>query len=139
MSLSLTLSLQFMTAEKPDPPPSSVSRHNPEAHPGETAPDPTGRRRFMRTNVSLPVELHHAGADVEGQTENLSPGGVFVRTTLACAEGETIELSIQLPNSAHITAHGTVRWVRAAQGASVPAGLGIEFVDLQSHGALSHH
>jgi Tfp pilus assembly protein PilZ len=52
--------------------------------------------------------------------------------------GETIELSIELPNSSHITARGTVRWVRAMRGTEVSPGLGIEFMDLQTHGALSH-
>jgi uncharacterized protein (TIGR02266 family) len=93
----------------------------------------------MRTNVSLHVELKRGDTREEGQTENLSPGGVFVKTTLSCPVGETIELSIELPNSSHITAHGTVRWVRAQTGTAVSAGLGIEFMDLQTHGALSHH
>ena len=93
----------------------------------------------MRTNVSLPVQLQRGELQEKGQTENLSPGGVFVATPLDCPVGETIELSIQLPNSSHITAHGTVRWVRPLRGSDVSAGLGIEFVDMQSHGALSQH
>jgi Tfp pilus assembly protein PilZ len=116
-----------------DEPPKSGS-HDPEAHPQSAAPDPTGRREFVRTSVVLTVEIVSQGTTYPGTTENLSPGGVFVCSEHLLEPDENVDLLIHLPNASTITAHGVVRWIRAAHAAPGGAGMGIQFRKLE--GAL---
>lgn len=128
-----------MAADISDPPPASTSRHDPEAHPAEAAPDPTGRRKFMRTNVELPVQFLHTESPRQGLTENLSPGGVFVRSDWSCEVGQVVHLTIRLPNASRITAHGIVRWVRPSKPENPKPGMGIEFTELDGGGPTAPH
>ncbi len=122
-----------MQTDSTDLPPSSRSghKHDPEAHPQLACLDPTGRRKFVRTNIELAVELCIEGQSFAASTENLSPGGVFVRTDQSLQVGETVDLLIVMPNRSQITAHGVVRWVRSAALVPAGAGVGIQFLQLE--------
>jgi Tfp pilus assembly protein PilZ len=111
-----------------------ISRHDPEAHPHTAAPDPTGRREFVRTVIDLPVEIPTSEAKYLGQTENLSPGGAFVRSAFVIATGERIDLVITMPNASQVTAHGIVRWVREAHPTNPGPGMGIQFLQMEGMG-----
>lgn len=113
-------------------PSSNANRHDPEAHPQASAPDPTGRRKFQRTDIQLEVSLSVAERVAAGRTENLSPGGVFVATDFLLQVGQEIDVTITLPNDRKIVAHGQVRWVRERSAASAaPAGMGIQFEQIE--------
>lgn len=109
----------------------TAHRHDPEAHPQSATPDPTGRRKFLRTNIELPVDLLVFDERHVGTTENLSPGGVFVRCPPVLQVGETVDLTITMPNRSRISAHGVVRWVRAPEQDAQDGGVGIQFLQLE--------
>ncbi len=100
----------------------------PLPRPKNSAPDPTGRRRFDRKDIQLDVSLYSDSNFYAGFTENLSAGGVFVATHNLRPIGEKIDVTITLPNDKQIVAHGVVRWLREFNEASdAPPGMGIQF------------
>jgi hypothetical protein len=87
-----------------------------------TAPDDFGqRRRFTRRDVQLAARVRVGQAELEATTENISPGGAFLRVKLP---EDTVDLlaSIDLPHGRGLYVQAKVRWRRAS-----PPGVGIEF------------
>jgi hypothetical protein len=85
-------------------------------------PDDFGqRRKFTRRDVRLPARVLADGRELEGTTENISPGGAFLSVELP---KETVDLfaSIELPQGRGLFVQAKVRWRRAN-----PPGVGIEF------------
>jgi uncharacterized protein (TIGR02266 family) len=110
---------------------------------GHAAPEQ--RRQNPRFRVELDVTLGSDHNFYAGLTENLSAGGVFVATHLVKSIGESIELSIRVPETQElIEATGVVRWTRDYNESSdVSPGMGIQFVHVDPaaneiiHGFLS--
>ncbi len=113
------------------------SHHDPEAHPQEASPDPTGRRKFVRTVIDLAVEIRIEDEAHQARTENLSPGGAFVCTTHLLEPGETLDLIITMPNQSLVTAHGVVRWVRPQDVAPQGSGMGIQFLQMEGGNVMN--
>jgi uncharacterized protein (TIGR02266 family) len=71
-----------------------------------------------------------------GLSENLSEGGVFVATHVFRQIGETLDVTLTLPNSKPIHTVGEVRWIREVTGnADAPPGIGLQFVLLTDEDA----
>ena len=64
-------------------------------------------------------------------TVNLSKGGMFLATDNPPKVGERVHLAFNIPGLVHpLRVMGEVKWARNEQGDDVPAGAGIEFVEL---------
>ena len=79
------------------------------------------RRRFARRPVELEATLRVGAQELRAVTENISPGGAFLRVRLPDGAKEVVA-SIGLPHGRDILVKAKVRWRRAD-----PPGVGIEF------------
>ena len=79
------------------------------------------RRRYARRPVQLQTRLRIGSQEIEAITENISPGGAFLRVVLPEPAREVIA-DIGLPHGKHLHVRAKVRWRRPD-----PPGVGIEF------------
>ena len=105
---------------------------------------PAQRRKHERVTVFIPVKIFKHGKQVgRGEVEDLSLGGVYIRTTVPAGIGDNIQIEFQfagmksvlgtvvevnhIDQNAPIRAlqKGSVRWDRTG-------GFGIEFSELSS-------
>jgi hypothetical protein len=79
------------------------------------------RRRYTRREVQLPARVRAGGRELAATTENISPGGAFLRVQLP---EDTVDLfaSIELPHGRGLHVRAKVCWRRAN-----PPGVGVEF------------
>jgi len=113
-------------SEIPLQPPGSAVR------PQQPTSDYSHRRKYERKDIQLDVSLYSDHNFYAGFTENLSAGGVFVATHNLLKIGETIDVTVTLPNDKQVVAHGVVRWLREYNEASdAPPGMGIQFLSMQ--------
>jgi hypothetical protein len=85
-------------------------------------PDEFGqRRRHTRRDVQLQASVRVGNQELPATTENISPGGAFLRVELP-GDTEDLLASIQLPHGRGLHVHAKVRWRR-----SNPPGVGVEF------------
>ena len=80
-----------------------------------------GRRRFARRPVQLDARLRVGSQELKAVTENISPGGAFLRVVLPESAKEVIA-TIGLPHGKELHVRAKVRWRRPD-----PPGVGIEF------------
>ncbi len=101
------------------------------------APRPRNARRHDRKSALIPVLVRAAGNKVQAgqrlQTDDLSEGGLFLRSDLLLEVGEDLTLEIHLPAGRVTVASGRVAWVTRGSGRKSMAGMGIEFARLSSH------
>jgi uncharacterized protein (TIGR02266 family) len=112
--------------------------------PGSAPPEPTSdtdRRAQPRFDVSVTVTLFGDHNFYLGLSENISEGGLFVRTQNILPIGSTIRIEFSLPTSAvPLSLAGEVRWVRSPNAChpehenfgsggddSIKPGMGIQF------------
>ncbi len=94
-------------------------------------PDPEHRREHSRFHVDLDVTVGSDHNFYAGFAENLSAGGVFIATHKLKPVGSKIELTINLPDGAQLSAAGQVRWIRVFNELSdTPPGMGVQFSSL---------
>lgn len=89
-------------------------------------------QRKPRIYTRCEVELERLGQRAAGESENLSRGGVFVRTQVAIAPGSVVELVIRLPGGGDLCVISKVVHVLDAKTARTLGrhpGIGFEFVD----------
>lgn len=79
------------------------------------------RRKYSRRAVQLPARLRAGVQELLAVTENISPGGAFLRADVPLTESELLA-SIDLPQGRRLHVRAKVRWHRAE-----PPGVGIEF------------
>ena len=93
-------------------------------------------RVHRRIHVQIDVTLMSESQLYTGLSENLSEGGVFVATHVFRKIGETVDLTLMLPDSKPIHTVGQVRWVREVTGnADAPPGIGVQFTLLTDQDA----
>ncbi len=80
------------------------------------------RRKFSRRQVALATRLRYGDEEVSAVTENISPGGAFLRVQLPETAREVVA-AIDLPHGRDVRVRAMVRWRRAGE----PPGVGIEF------------
>lgn len=96
------------------------------------------RRAHARVVVRLPAELYNFSTAPDGTryrraypclVSDISAGGAALYTDAPTAVGETLELSILLQGSKHLTLRGDVCWGRpAARGSGFTWYTGLQFV-----------
>ena len=79
------------------------------------------RRRFARRPVQLKARLRVGAQELRAVTENISPGGAFLRVALPPNAQELIA-AIELPHGKQLRVRAKVRWRRPD-----PPGVGVEF------------
>jgi hypothetical protein len=87
------------------------------------------RRRHRRTVVRWPATLLTSQTQIEGQIENVSPGGAFICFTEARPLEWDLRLVIQPSNHPTINAVAKVIWstVFTTDGGSPSFGVGVQF------------
>ena len=92
-------------------------------------PLPTGaeRRTATREPVAFEIKVTSDADLYTGVTENLSEGGVFVRSAAPPAIGTRVHLRFTIPGGgSEVALDGEVRWHRT--GAGDASGYGVRFV-----------
>jgi len=101
-------------------------------------PEPVFRK--IRIPFIQRAVLVHAGGREELFLIDLSLRGVFVERPEPLPEGEEVEITFHLPgNELPISAHCRTAWWRgpdmALRSKTLPAGLGLEFIDVDGEAA----
>jgi len=65
-------------------------------------------------------------------TVDLSKGGIFISTPEPLGSGSEVNMSIHIPGHGELEVKGVVKWVRSDESESEKAGMGIEFVNVDS-------
>ena len=86
----------------------------------------TDKREHNRIPVSLKVSYLSKGDLAKDLVTDLSPGGLFIRTSRPLPIGTEVDLEVQIADEdPPITVRGKVVWLRAKSGPH--EGMGIEF------------
>ena len=72
-----------------------------------------------------------AAGVIEGETENLSLHGAFIRCQKPLELGERLFVIVKLPSNPPIRSHAEVLWSRVprAYGEGISPGMGIKFIN----------
>jgi PilZ domain len=68
------------------------------------------RREMSRIYVTWPITVITDGGTIEGESVNITPSGVFVRSKQVLKENETYQLIIKLPNKKQVLLKGKLVW-----------------------------
>ena len=90
-----------------------VESHHPAAH--------AQRRRHKRRPVQLHAVVRLGSKEISALTENISPGGAFLRVNLPETTKDFVA-RIDLPHGRDLRVRAKVRWRRIE-----PPGVGVEF------------
>jgi Tfp pilus assembly protein PilZ len=92
------------------------------------------RRRYLRYAVRCPCWLESEQATLYAPTADVALGGVFLRTAVPLAEGDQVEVALDIGRRASaVRAQGVVtRSVRSRHGRG--HGVGVEFVQILNGG-----
>jgi uncharacterized protein (TIGR02266 family) len=82
------------------------------------------RRAHPRTAVSLKVSYLSKGDLQDDLVTDVSPGGLFVRTSKPLAIGTEVDLEVQIAEDEAMHVRGKVIWLR---GRPEQQGMGIQF------------
>jgi uncharacterized protein (TIGR02266 family) len=105
----------------------------------EVAPGSAQDREQARFGVDCTVTIDSEHNFYAGTAQNLSEGGIFIATHIVHPIGTKFLLAIHLEEDGKpkvVRGVGMVRWIRAAdEDEGLPAGLGIQFLELQGDGS----
>lgn len=87
------------------------------------------KRQHSRVPVSLKVSYPSKGDLQRDLVTDLSPGGLFIRTSKPLEIGTEVDLEVSIsPTDPQISVRGKVVWLRDAQ--SPQEGMGIQFTGM---------
>jgi hypothetical protein len=107
-----------------------ATRGVPSARPVQARRDtgPVEKRTSRRRKADMEVEFTQDGAPARGVIGDLSPRGMFVRSSRIPGTGPNLRLTVNLPNGRKLVLTGKV--VRTVGGAaSKPSGFGLRLAD----------
>jgi uncharacterized protein (TIGR02266 family) len=87
-------------------------------------------RFYDRIPFSVEVEYRTASSFLVAYSANLSKGGIFLETPAPLAIGTELALKFTVPRFGTVEVRGLVCWVRPIPQEGKPAGMGIEFEQL---------
>ncbi len=79
--------------------------------------------RQERAEVSLPATYVVGPAQGEGNVQNLSADGLYLRTPMLPKEGERVVITFTTPNERKVEVEGHIQWI--TEDATVPSGFGV--------------
>jgi hypothetical protein len=91
---------------------------------------PTIKRRYLRKDIVTPVTFQWGGEARSCLTTTIGEGGLYAQTLLPPPVGERIQVQFELPSGYKITVTGEVRHSLENTYGSLPAGFGVQFLDL---------
>jgi uncharacterized protein (TIGR02266 family) len=93
------------------------------------APASRAVRKHRRVNVSATVTVSHNGSSCALEMQNLSVGGMYLKTDTPFPKGSVIHMSLPLDKNQPISLKGVVVYSKDANGTTAknPAGMGIQF------------
>ena len=96
---------------------------------------PQGRRQYSRTSVKWPVTLLTSQDKTEGETENVSPTGVFISCTVVPLSEGSLRLVIKVPGHQPINVAGKVVWSKVLNpNKGAPSfGVGVQFTKISEN------
>lgn len=96
---------------------------------------PLGRRRYSRTSVKWPVTVLTSQDKTEGETENVSPTGAFISSTVVPLSEGSIRLVIKVPGHQPINVAGKVVWSKVLdRNEGEPSfGVGVRFTKISEN------
>jgi hypothetical protein len=88
------------------------------------------RREMSRIYVTWPITVITNQGTIEGESVNITPSGVFVRSKQVLKENETYQLIIKLPNKKQVLLKGKLVWsnLNGEERSEPFAGMGFSFV-----------
>ncbi|MBN2041982.1 MAG: PilZ domain-containing protein [Spirochaetes bacterium] len=90
------------------------------------------KRQSPRIEKKFKSEVHSQDGMTFSTTIDMSSGGIFISTPEPVEIGSEVNLSIKLSNKEEIEIKGIVRWMDESEMKHGKAGMGIEFVELNS-------
>ena len=91
---------------------------------------PAIKRRYLRKDISTSVSFDWNGETRSCLTTTLGEGGLYAQTLIPPPVGSQIRLSFELPTGRKISVTGEVRHSLENTYGSLPAGFGVQFLDL---------
>ncbi|MET0401737.1 MAG: TIGR02266 family protein [Cystobacter sp.] len=92
-----------------------------------------GRRTSERKAVGLLVKLKHTSINsfIQEYAVNISPGGMFIRTREPQPVGTPVRFEVRIADGQRmLKGSAVVRWSRPTEEVTGPAGMGIQFTEL---------
>lgn len=92
---------------------------------------PTVKRRYLRKDIVVPVRFEWGGESRSCLTTTLGEGGLYVQTLLPPPVGSRVSLEFELGVLGKVQVIGEVRHSLENTYGSLPAGFGVQFLDLK--------
>ncbi len=92
----------------------------------------TDKRKNARIKKQVKSEVFSEEHVSFSSAVDLSKGGIFISTPEPLGNGSEVKMSIHIPGHGEMEVKGVVKWVRESETDSEKAGMGIEFIDLNS-------
>ncbi len=89
------------------------------------------KRRYLRKDTVVPVKFEWDGEARSCLTTTLGEGGLYIQTLIPPPTGSIVKLEFELPNFGNIEVTGEVRHSLENTYGSLPAGFGVQFLDLK--------
>lgn len=90
------------------------------------------KRKNERVKKDVKSEIYAEEHASFSSSVDLSKGGIFISTPEPLSSGSEVNMTIHMPGHGEIEIKGIVKWVRAEETGSSKAGMGIEFVNVDS-------
>jgi len=90
------------------------------------------KRKSERIKKGIKSEVFAEEHVTFSSTVDLSKGGIFISTPEPLAIGSEVSMSIHMPGHGELEVKGIVKWVRTDESESEKAGMGIEFMNVDS-------
>jgi len=95
-----------------------------------SAPPNGARRRALRVPSQFTAECWDSASKELGCAEEIAEGGVFLATERPFPIGTPLRLRLTGDRGETVEVRGAVVWVRSLESGGAPAGMGIEFSNL---------
>ena len=91
------------------------------------------RREKSRIYVTWPVTVITDQGTIEGESVNITPSGVFVRSKRVLKENETYQIIVKLPNNKQVLLKGKLVWsnLNGEERSEAFADMGFSFVKVE--------
>ena len=88
-------------------------------------------RQHPRMAITLPARMLTAAGVIEGETENISLNGAFIRCQKPLEPGERLMVFVKLPSNPSFNSHAEVIWSRVPRlkDKGISPGMGVKFID----------
>jgi hypothetical protein len=88
-------------------------------------------RQHPRMPITLPARMVTSLGVMEGETENVSLHGAFIRCQKPLEPGERLTVTAKLPTNPSFSSHAEVVWSRMPrpEDEETSRGMGVKFID----------